>query len=89
MNNASARFREAGSFVAGLLIGLSIVVFASAMLIVDPSDSEALWVLGAPLALAVGIALQVAVTTRPRRPRTPDPALGPTPIGFTELRYER
>lgn len=89
MKNALAEFREAGSFIAGLLIGLSIVVFAFAMMMVDPSDWEALWILGAPIVLALGIALQVVVTTRPRHPRTPNPQLGPAPIRFTELDYGR
>jgi len=55
-------FRQAGSFVAGLLIGLSIVVAVFAM---SPSDSQALWIFGAPIILALGVTLLVAVTTRP------------------------
>jgi hypothetical protein len=89
VKNALARFRKAASFIAGLLIGFSIVAFAFAMMIVDPSDWDTLWVLGAPLALTLGIGLQVVVTTRPRHPCTPDPRLGLAPIGLTELSYER
>ena len=58
-------FRQAGSFVAGLLIGLSIVVAVFAMMVASPSDSQTLWIFGAPIILALGIALLVAVTTRP------------------------
>ena len=89
MKNALARFRKAASFTAGLLIGFSIVAFAFAMMMVDPSDWDTLWVLGAPLVLTLGIALQVVVTARPRHPRTPEPELGPAPIRFTKVSYER
>jgi multisubunit Na+/H+ antiporter MnhB subunit len=71
MKNPLAIFREAGGFIAGLLIGLSIVVFVFAMMVVDPSDRQAMWgAFGAPMILAVGLTLQVVVTTTARRRRT-------------------
>ena len=73
MKNPLAIFREAGSFIAGLLIGLSIVVFVFAMMVVDPSNRQAMWgAFGAPMILAVGLTLQVVVTALPRRWRTVD-----------------
>jgi formate/nitrite transporter FocA (FNT family) len=65
MKNLLTRFRQAGSFIAGLLIGLSIVVAVSAMMIVEPSDWRTLWIFGAPVIFALGFALQLVVTTKP------------------------
>ena len=86
MKNTQARFREAGSFIAGLLIGLSFLVPVFAMMVVD---SSALWIFGAPIILALGLALQVVVTTKPRRRRTTDAEPGALPIRFMELSHER
>jgi multisubunit Na+/H+ antiporter MnhB subunit len=69
MKTSLARFRKAGSFIAGLLIGLSLVLFAFAMMVVDPSDWQSLWVFGAAITLALGLKLQVVVTTKPRQRR--------------------
>jgi NO-binding membrane sensor protein with MHYT domain len=85
MKNAQARFREAGSFIAGFLIGLSIVVGMCAMTVADPSDwQNILWVFGALIVLALGLALQVVATTKPRYRRPLDPELGALPIRFME-----
>jgi uncharacterized membrane protein (UPF0136 family) len=89
MNNSLARFREAGSFIAGLLIGLSIVVAVFAMTVADPDDWQTSWALGAPIILVLGFALQVVVTTKPTHRRMTAPKLGTLPIGFTELSHER
>ena len=90
MRNPLAIFREARSFIAGLLIGLSVVVFVFAMMVVDPSDRQALWgIFGAPIILAAGLTLQVVVTTTARRRRTTAPELGALPTGFIELSHER
>jgi len=89
VKNPLARFRQAGSFVAGLLIGLSIVVAVSAMTIVEPSDWRTLWIFGAPVILALGLALQLVVTTKPGHRRMTDPALGASPIRFMRLTHER
>jgi len=70
MKNLLARYPNAGSFVAGLLIGLSILIPVFAMMIVEPGDWQTLWVLGAPISLAFGFALQALVTVGPRHLRT-------------------
>ena len=67
MKNSIANVREAGSFIAGLVIGLSILVPVFAMMVVDPSDWQMLWVFGAPIILALGLALQVVATAKPRQ----------------------
>ena len=64
MKTALATFREARSFIAGSLIGLSIMLAIFAMLVVNPSDWQMLWICGAPIILAAGLALQVVVTTK-------------------------
>ena len=89
MKNPLARFRQAGSFVAGLLIGLSIVVAVSAMTIVEPSDWRMLWIFGAAVILALGLTLHLVVTTKPGHRRMTDPALGASPIRFMRLTHER
>ena len=89
MKNPLARFRQAGSLIAGLLIGLSIVVAVSAMVAVEPSDWRTLWIFGAPVILALGLALQLVVTTKPGHRRMTDPALGASPIRFMRLTHER
>lgn len=89
MKNSLARFREAGSFIAGLLIGLSIVVPVFAMTIADPTDWQTLWIFGAPIIFALGLALQIAVTSDPRQWRTTDPELGALPVGLMECGHER
>jgi cytochrome c biogenesis protein CcdA len=62
-------FREAGSFVAGFLIGLSIVVAMFAMIVASPSDWQTLWIFGALIILGLGITLQVVVTIGSAKPR--------------------
>jgi hypothetical protein len=70
MKNLLARYPNAGSFVAGLLIGLSILIPVFAMMITEPGDWQMLGVLGSPISLASGFALQAFVTGRPRHART-------------------
>ena len=73
MKNPLAIFREASSFIAGLLIGLSIVVFVFALMVVDPSNRQAMWgAFGATMILAVGLTMQVVVSAMPRRRRIVD-----------------
>ena len=64
-----ARFRDAGSVGAGILIGLSILVPVYAMLVSDPGNWQGLWVFGSAVLLAVGLALQRFVTTSKRSRR--------------------
>jgi cytochrome c biogenesis protein CcdA len=75
MKSPLARFRQAGSFVAGFLIGLSIVVPVLAMMVASPGDWQTFLVFGAPIILALGITLQVVITAKPRHRRTIDTKL--------------
>jgi Na+/melibiose symporter-like transporter len=68
-----ATFRDARSLIAGLLIGLSIVVPIFAMTGADDGDRGTAWIVVAPIVLALGVVSQVVVTTRPRQRRTNDP----------------
>ena len=64
MKKALARFRDAGSFIAGILVGLSIVVAVIALTGVNTSAWQAFLVLGAPVILVSGITLQALLTAR-------------------------
>jgi cytochrome c biogenesis protein CcdA len=84
MKNSVAMFREAGSFVAGLLIGISIAVPVTAMLMAQPSDWQILWVVCGAIILALGLILQLLVTPKKaRRPTTPD--LTAAQVAFMKL----
>ena len=90
MKNPLAICRKASSFIAGLLIGLSLVVFVFAMMVVDPSDWQALLgFFGASIILALGLTLQVVLTIKPRLRRTISPELGVLPARFVELKLEQ
>ena len=89
MKNLPARFRQAGSFIAGLFIGLSIVVPVFAMMVANPSDWQTFLVFGAPIILALGITLEVVITAKPRHRRTIDTKLGAFPIRSMELIHEQ
>jgi hypothetical protein len=89
MKNLLAGFRQAGSFIAGLFIGLSIVVPVFAMVVADPSDWQTFLVFGAPIILALGITLQVVNTAKPRHRRKRDTKLGAFPIRLMELIHEQ
>jgi hypothetical protein len=64
MKNALRRFRGAGSFIAGILVGLSIVVPVIALAGANTWAWQAFMVLGAPIVLAIGITLQAVLTAR-------------------------
>ena len=89
MKNPLARFRQAGSFIAGFLIGLSIVVPVFEMMVASPSDWQTFLVVGAPIILALGITLEVVITAKPRRRRTIDTKLGAFPIRSMGLIHEQ
>jgi hypothetical protein len=89
MKNPLAGFRQAGSFIAGLFIGLSIVVPVFAMMVANPSDSQTFLVFGAPIILALGITLEVVITAKLRHRRTIDTKLGAFPIRSMELIHEQ
>ena len=86
MKNALAKCREACSFIAGLLIGVSIVVLVIVMTASDHDGWKALEIFGA-LVLALGLALQVIVTAKPQRP--PSAGAGSLAARFMELVHER
>ncbi len=89
MKSPLARCRKAGSFIAGLFIGLSIMVPVFAMVVANPSDWQTFLVFGAHIILALGITLQVVITAKPRHRRTIDTKLGPFPIRLMELIHEQ
>ena len=89
MKNALAGFWQAGSFVAGLLIGISIMMPMFAMMLTNPGDWQMVWVLGALVVLAVGIKLKALNTINPRHRHTIVLELGVLPVGFVELKFER
>ena len=76
MRKSLARFREAGSFIAGTLVGLSIVVLVIASTGASPTDWQTFSVLGAPIILSLGITLQAIMTAKPRHQRTMNTAPG-------------
>ena len=75
-NSSLATLRDAGSFVAGILIGLSIMVPVFALTVVDLTDWQMWLLFGAPIILGLGIALQVVTTTKARHLRTINMAPG-------------
>ena len=85
MKNPLARFRQAGSFIAGLLIGLSIMIPMFAMMLTSPGDWQMLWVIGALIIVALGLTLQFVITAKPRHRRTLDPGLGALPLRLMDL----
>ena len=89
MKNHLARFREAGSFTAGLLIGVSIMIPMFAMLVTNLGDWQMAWILGALIVLALGLKLQSLLTRKSRHPRKIAPDLGVLPVGFMEPQLER
>jgi uncharacterized membrane protein len=68
-DSSLARFRGAGSFMAGILIGLSIMVPMFALMVVDLTEWQTFLFFGAPFILALGIALQAAITAKARHLR--------------------
>jgi hypothetical protein len=89
MKNPLARFWQAGSFIAGLLIGVSIMIPMFAMMVTNPGDWQMVWVFGALIVLTVGLKLQAVITIKPRHRRTIAPELGVLPVRFMELKLEQ
>ena len=69
MTNFLARCRQSGSFIAGLLIGLSIAVATFGATEADASPWRNFLVYGAPVILVLGLALQILVTAKTLRVR--------------------
>lgn len=89
MNNALAGIRQARSFIAGLLIGLSIVIPVLAMTGASRGDGQILWILTAPVVIGFALALQIVVTRGPRRRRLAEALARILPAGFTALGHEQ
>jgi hypothetical protein len=64
MKKALRRFRDTGSFLAGILVGLSIVVPVIALTGANTTAWQAFLVLGAPIVLALGLTLQAVLTAK-------------------------
>jgi hypothetical protein len=69
-------FRDTVSFIAGILIGASIMVLVSAGMAVDLTGWQVLLFLGASVILAVGVTLQVVITAKARHRRAASMARG-------------
>jgi hypothetical protein len=67
VKNSLLEFRDAGSFIAGILIGLSIIVPVFAGTVVELTDWQLFLLFGAPIILLLGITLQVVSTAKARR----------------------
>ncbi len=67
MRNLVGPLRQSGSFVAGTLIGLSIVVATFAVADNGPGSRPAILALLAPVILLIGMALQACISFRSRR----------------------
>ena len=89
MKNPLARFRQAGSFTAGLLIGVSIMIPMFAMLVTNLGDWQMAWILGALIVLALGLKLQAFLTRKPRHRRKIVPDRVIPVVGFMEPQLER
>lgn len=59
-----------------------------AMLVTD-LDWQMAWVLGALIVFALGLELQIFLTTKPHHRRTAAPNPGVLPVGFMEPQLER
>lgn len=75
MKEALAGFRTAGSFIAGILLGVSIVVLVIALTGANTMDGQTFLAFGAPIILALGITLQAVVTAKSRRAHAVNAAL--------------
>ena len=89
MKNPLAGFWQAGSFIAGLVIGISIMIPMFAMMLTNPGDWQMIWLLGALIVFAIGLKLQALITIKPRYRRTMAPELGVLPVRFIEVKLER
>ena len=89
MKNPLARFWQAGSFIAGLLIGIAIMIPMFAMLLTNPGDWQMIWVVGALIVLAIGLKVKALNTLKPRHRLPIALELGALPVGFMEVKLER
>lgn len=69
VKRALIKFREFGSFIAGILVGLSIVVPVIVLTGVTPTDWQTFLLFQTPMILVLGITLQTLITTKPHHRR--------------------
>jgi hypothetical protein len=74
--NSPTNLRDVGSFLAGVLIGVSLMVPIFALIVVNLSHWQAFLLFGAPIILALGITLQAVITAKARHQRASCTALG-------------
>jgi hypothetical protein len=86
--NALANCTEAGSFIAGVLIGVSIAAPAIVMTVSDHNGWQTLDFFGALVIMVLGLTSQVVVTARPRRLQATEPPVGALGVGFKEPCHE-
>ena len=91
MKKLRGKFRNAGSFIAGILVGLSLGIMVFAMTDAFPDGWQTLPVFGASIILALGITLQIVATStnRPGPRRRTDPAHVALPTLLVALNHER
>ena len=70
MKKTLASLRATGSFIAGILLGVSIVVLVIASTGANTTGGQTFLAFAAPIILAVGITLQSVLTAKSRRTRT-------------------
>ena len=75
MKKTLGGFRAARSFIAGILLGVSIVVLVIALTGANATGGQTFLVFGAPIILGLGVALQAVVTAKSRHARTANAAL--------------
>jgi hypothetical protein len=69
LKNSPANLRDAGSFLAGLLIGVSLMVPVFALIVANLSRWQTFLLFAAPIILALGITLQAIITAKARHQR--------------------
>jgi cytochrome c biogenesis protein CcdA len=86
MKKFPAILRNVSSFIAGILVGLSLWIMVFALMDAFPDEWQTLPVFGASIILVLGIALQIVATstTRPPSHRRTDPELPILPIELME-----
>ena len=91
MKKFLATLRNVSSFIAGILVGLSLWIMVFAMIDAFPDEWQTLPVFGASIILVLGITLQIVATSTNRTPsrRRRDPALPILPVELMESRQIR
>ena len=85
MKSSLARFRQSGSFIAGSLIGLSVVLATFAVTDADANARQSFLVFGAPVVLVFGLMLQMLATAKSRRGIAPSAERTAFPSGMVSI----